>query len=266
MKDLTFTARPSSENLVPIEVRVTGVEGHDDRPILELYKEGERIDFDIPYRVWLGTARGDSSTPVLGLSKDAAAQVYPELDSRDEPAYVKLDRDWKGEFEDYKQRHYEAEHREARAKVEADPGMEVEITSSYGHSTYYHARGVEDEQVREYLNDLLLPDASEKRSGVGHTFDLQPDRGRRGSSGSTTAGEILRRADEKKKTERKEREAERKRMKEIHEAAGEREILRFHCELAPHSDDLSGEILSRPAPQGGAFLMHRASRKASGAS
>lgn len=257
MEDLVFTASPESDDHDSIEVRIVGVKNVSTvkKPDLELYRDGEKIELERPGRSYLDVVNEVSDpTPVLRLTSSYVEQVFG-LDHDD--VCVKLDRDWRDEFEEYKNAAEEKRFASARAKIEENPGTEVKIDRSFGRTTGYFARGVEDDDMREYLNHLL---STLDGVGVGEEFEYEPEWDGGGYC-ETQAGEILRRADQKKERERKERERkkreERKRREAEQEAAEGREILRFHCELQPHTEDLSGVVLNRPAPSGGAFLMHR---------
>jgi len=258
MDDLVYTATPRTDSLDPVKVRVVGVRqiSISKKPKIELYREGEKIDLETPGRAFLDVVDdAGGPTPVLRLTKSYVGQVFG-LDEDD--VSIVLDRGWKEEFKEYKEAVQRQKFESARGKIEDEPSADVKIDRSFGRSTYYHARGVEDEEVREYLNHLLS--TLDEGVGVGEEFEYEPEWDGGGYC-ETTAGEILRRADEKKERERKEQERKerekRKRQEAEEEAANGREILRFHCELQPHTKDLSDAVLNRPAPNGGAFLMHR---------
>jgi hypothetical protein len=258
MDDLVYTATPESDDLDSIEVRVIGLKKVSTvkKPDIELRRDGEKIDLERPGRAYLDVVSEVSDpTPVLRLTSSYVEQVFG-LDMDD--VAIKLDREWKEEFEEYKEAAQREKFESARAKIQEHSDAEVKIDRSFGRGTYYHARSVEDEDVRECLNHLLS--TLDDGVGVGEEFEYEPEWDGGGYC-ETTAGEILRRADEKKERERKEQERkereERKRREAEQEAADGREILRFHCELRPHDKDLSDVVLNRAAPQGGAFLMHR---------
>jgi hypothetical protein len=255
---ITFTATPETDELESIEVRITGVRdgGMRRRAEIALFRNGERLDLERPGIAELRDLPDERGgvVPVLYLRGTYVGQVF-DVD-REEVA-VKLDRPWKPEVEQYLSAWEEEQRAAARERVAEDPDMPVTVSRSYGgYGTYYHARGVDDEAVRNYLNELLSSDGA----GVGEVLDYKPQWDGGGSC-ETTAGEIVRRADEKREKEREEAEraAEEQARREAKEkaAAEGREILRFSCELRPHTKDLSGVILNRPAPQGGAFLMNR---------
>jgi hypothetical protein len=257
MDDLVYTATPESDDLDSVEVRVTGLKKVSTvkKPNIELHRDGKKINLEKPGRAYLDVVNEVSDpTPVLRLTSSYVDQVF-DLDMDD--VAVKLDRDWKKEFEEYKEAVQREKFASARSKIENNSDAEVKIDRSFGRSTYYHARGVEDDEVREYLNHLL---STREGAGVGEEFEYEPEWDGGGCC-ETTAGEILRRADEKKERERKERERKERKEQERREAeqkaAEGRDILRFHCELQPHKEDLSDVVLNRAAPQGGAFLMHR---------
>jgi len=258
MDDLIYTATPESDDLDSVEVRVVGLKKVSiaKKPDIELYRDGKKIELERPGRAYLDVVSEVSNpTPVLRLTSSYVEQVFGL--GMDDVA-VKLDRDWKKEFEEYKDAVQREKYASAREMIENNPNAEVKIDRSFGRTTGYFARGVEDEEVREYLNHLLS--TLDDGVGVGEDFDYQPEWDGGGYC-ETTAGEILRRADEKKEQERKERERKKREKRERREAEQEaaegREILRFHCELQPHKEDLSDTVLNRAAPQGGAFLMHR---------
>jgi hypothetical protein len=257
MDDLVYTATPESDDLDSVEVRVIGLKKVSTvkKPDIELRRDGEKIDLERPGRAYLDVVSEVSNpTPVLRLTSSYVEQVFG-LGMDD--VCVKLDRDWKKEFEEYKDAVQREKFASAREMIENNPNAEVKIDRSFGRTTGYFARGVEDGEVREYLNHLL---STHDGIGAGGEFEYQPEWDGGGYC-ETTAGEILRRADEKKERERKERERkerkERERQEAEQKAAEGRDILRFHCELQPHKEDLSDTVLNRAAPQGGAFLMHR---------
>lgn len=67
---------------------------------------------------------------------------------------------------------------------------------------------------------------------------------------------LAREREEEAQRERRQREEMAQREQErIKAAAQGREIVVVECESAPHSHDLTGEILNSPAPQGGSFLI-----------
>jgi len=257
MDDLVYTATPESDGLDSVEVRVIGLKKVSTvkKPDIELRRDGEKIDLERPGRAYLDVVNEVSDpTPVLRLTSSYVEQVFG-LDMDD--VCVKLDRDWRKEFEGYKDAVQREKFASAREMIKNNPDAEVKIDRSFGRNTGYFARGVEDDEVREYLNHLL---STHDGVGVGEEFDYQAEWDGDGYC-ETTAGEILRRGDEKKERERKERERkerkERERRKAEQEAAEGRDILRFHCELQPHKEDLSDTVLNRAAPRGGAFLVHQ---------
>ena len=261
-EDLTYIATPQNEDLDSLTVRVVGVRSVNasEQPDIEVYRNGERVELERPYRIGLKHAHhgGGNTSPSLRLSHHAAEQIYG-IDTGGQEVHVCLDREWKKEFREYAEAARQERYASARAYIEEHPDEEVTVSRRFGMGTYYHVRGAENENVKEYLNDLLRThDGSSP--GLGPDLNYEIGWENKGTCEITT-GEIMRRADEKRERERKEREEKEREERERREAeavaANGRDILRFHCELKPHKKDLSGEILNGPAPNGGAFLMRQ---------
>lgn len=259
----TFVATPRNPDLSPVTVRVTHAEPQltiQQHAKIEI--EGyEGVRARLSHRYEKGV-----KIPALALYADGVEAIWgfrPQVKESWSTVDVPLDRDWEDEVKAQALAERDARFAEARAKIEADPSRQVHVAKSYGTGVYYHAWGGEnlrnhpelrlEEDVRDYLNHLLQPDAA-RNEGAGKRLEFRA-RMEGGSYCNTTAGEILRIADEMR-AEREQKEAEkREREAAVQEASQGCVILHFHAELMPHTQDLTGEILNRPAPQGGAFLL-----------